>query len=160
MLNIGKYDEPDHEAEFYHHWLAILKANQGLTRGELSVAIGKMREFPNGVGTLMRSMCELTLISPLDAEWLLQQLPDPSFSLDQVRAIVILQDEKLTWMEKLEAVVPLNAVWAAGQLLQTMALEDEPRAREVIKLSRQPRNLRHALEDVLNSKYRVKSENW
>ena len=150
----------EREELFYQHWLDEVNKYDQLDRSKLQLLISKEQEYPVAVGGIIKDLCRLGNLSIDDSIWIVSLLPEKSFSTEQIRAYMAINDHRLTWLQKLNAAIDNKATWAAFQMINSMSEKDLEEAGEAIKRSHHSRSLRLALVEVSKSKFGIKPRNW
>jgi hypothetical protein len=118
--------EPTRHLAFGRYWFQWLEERGSLTRSDLERML-EHSEWEYEIGNVVKILCQDGLLTPLDAEWLAKRLRPGSFGLVQVEAYLTLLDQGKGWLDKLQLLLEMRALWAAGQAVDALPLEEAAR---------------------------------
>jgi hypothetical protein len=136
------------EHSYYGYWMRVITDTDHLTR-DLLDEILTHKDWTGALGDIVLLMCKRNMLSPIQTELLLTELPDSSFAYDQVFAYTAIHNPDLSWTQRLTTALDRRADWAAMRIIRDTPQTEFHKAREIILNSRRPRSTKEPLLSLL-----------
>lgn len=134
-----KLDNETREHAFYNYWLQKIKS-ENVTRLDLEELL-MYSDWWGPVNDIIGRLCDQNMLTDGDIDWLNLQLEGPAFQSNfqyakkQIKASVILRDDRQSWTAKLHSFLGQNIVWAAKILLSSIDSQHIEDARQIVDAS-------------------------
>lgn len=146
--SIDKYRR---EHAFYRYWKKYLDDNESeaISRSELEEIVA-FRQWEAVVGDLLGTLAAQSRLSSTDCQWLLGILPEGTWVVRQIRALLLLRDDTTSWQEKLEMFLQSGTDWAIVKMCPAIPPAERAEAQQRIDTSNRPKRSKRFLREALD----------